>query len=574
MRKLFLSLLFMLTITVSFSQKTKKDTLKIEEISVEKPYIPTILDATKPNQNPSLNELDSIKKEKINYKIFSVPVASTFTPAKGKVQEILLAPKERYFQNYLSVGYGNYNSPQFETFIHSNYSNYNDFGIIANYRSSDGGIKNVLVKDNFSDLNITAFYKQTNRSFNWQIDGNYQQKTRNYYGLPENVTYSSVFLTQLNPTQTYKIASINGKLENINSVLSSGSAYLSNFSDLFGSNEIQLEAKPQFELPFLSNTLKGKVLFNFISGKFNQNYLNSNNLNHTFLNLGVAPHYEILGNSYTIDLGGKVYYVSDFENKTNKFYAYPNFTFSFQIIEDIFILNAGFTGDLIQNSYKNFVEENPFVSPTLNVLQTDNQYNAFLGLKGKIASNVNYSVTTNYSNEKNKPLFLLNQSKSDGNTPVFKNYEAGNSFRVIYDNLRTFGLNGEITLTASKEFSVSGLLNYTHFTTQYQPKAWNLPTLSATISTDYTTKKWAASAKLFYRNQTTDYYLPYTSSNGNFIINPSYTDLNLSASYFLTNRFTIFAKVNNALGSTYNSFTFYQVQSIQVIGGLSYKFDL
>jgi hypothetical protein len=68
---------------------------------------------------------------------------------------------------------------------------------------------------------------------------------------------------------------------------------------------------------------------------------------------------------------------------------------------------AGVTGDLEQNSYKNYVDQNPFLSPTLTILQTDQQYNAFIGAKGKLSSTVHYNITGSYMNEKNKPLFRL-----------------------------------------------------------------------------------------------------------------------------------------------------------------------
>lgn len=112
--------------------QVKKDSLKTDEIVVEKPYTPTISDAFKIKSNPSLENATTFTKEKVAYSIFSVPVASTFTPAKGKAQNLVRAPKERIFQNYVSAGFGTYKSPLFETFIHTGNSRYNDFGLFIN----------------------------------------------------------------------------------------------------------------------------------------------------------------------------------------------------------------------------------------------------------------------------------------------------------------------------------------------------------------------------------------------------------------------------------------------------------
>ena len=90
-------------------------------------------------------------------------------------------------------------------------------------------------------------------------------------------------------------------------------------------------------------------------------------------------------------------------------------------------LYGGVTGDLHQNTFKGFADENPFVSPTLTMKRTDEQYNGFFGLKGKLASNIGYNFKASYSNERDKPLYKLNASKTSGTTIdlLGAGYEAG-----------------------------------------------------------------------------------------------------------------------------------------------------
>ena len=237
---------------------------------------------------------------------------------------------------------------------------------------------------------------------------------------------------------------------------------------------------------------------------------------------------------------------------------------------------AGATGDLIQNTYKDFVDKNPYVSPTLTVQQTDQQYKAFVGAKGKLATNIGYNFNVNHSNEKNKPLFIQNQTRTDGNINVANGYEAGNSFNVIYDDIKTLGIFAEINIDASKELNFSGTINYANYTTTNEMEAWNLPTIKATLSANYLDKNWFAGAKLFYQGETMDFVLGFgqQNENGTIITNESYIDLNLNVGYIFSDRLTAFAKINNALGEKYQSFVNYQVQSLQVLGGITYKFDL
>ena len=68
----------------AFAQKD----IGTETINVVKPYTPTISDAFKVKETPSLDDNETTKKEEINYTIFSFPVASTFTPSKGRAAAV------------------------------------------------------------------------------------------------------------------------------------------------------------------------------------------------------------------------------------------------------------------------------------------------------------------------------------------------------------------------------------------------------------------------------------------------------------------------------------------------------
>ncbi|MHB1197220.1 MAG: TonB-dependent receptor [Lutibacter sp.] len=576
--KLLITSFLILVTSVSFSQITKKkDTLKTEEITVEKPYAPTISDAFKVRSNPNIeNETKNLGKEKVSYSIFSVPVASTFSPSKGKAQTIARGPKERLYENYISAGYGNFNTPFLDAFMHFGEKKHNDFGIFLNHLSSEGGIKDVLLDDHFSDSKIDVYYKQFDKDYNFQINAGSQLKKQNYYGLSNDITYNDAFIASMNEEQIYKTVYGGGKISFEDSFFQGATAEVVNFSDDYNSNEIRLLVKPKIEFPISKEKINGEFLIDLISGRFKQTYTEGTDINYSFLNLGFNPNLEIVRENFTLNLGAKLYYVNDLEHKNTDYYAYPNVTTSFKIIDEVLIFVAGVTGDLEQNSYKDFAGENPFISPTLNILQTDKQYSAYAGTKGKLASNIGYHFNISHTSEKNKPFFIQNPTKTDGTIIVEKAYEAGNSFGVVYDNIKTLGFFGEITIDASKEFNFTGTLNYLNHTPETLLEAWNTPTMTATISADYQNKDWFAGAKLFYNGETEDFVIPYgfTAENGNIVTNESYLDLNLNGGYNFSDRLTVFAKINNALGEKYHRFLNYQVQTLQILGGLTYKFDL
>ena len=74
--------------------------------------------------------------------------------------------------------------------------------------------------------------------------------------------------------------------------------------------------------------------------------------------------------------------------------------------------------------------------------QTSEKYNAFLGLNGLINNTISFNISASIKDQEDAPLFLRNNSKSDGtnytvNGVPLKGYEYGNSFNVVYDDIKT-----------------------------------------------------------------------------------------------------------------------------------------
>src|SRR5690606_35613579 len=93
---------------LSVQAQKKDENIGTEVINVVKPYTPTVSDAFKVKETPVLEDAETQTKQQVNYTIFSVPVASTFTPAKGRAAGVDRSPREVLYKNYLRLGIGNY----------------------------------------------------------------------------------------------------------------------------------------------------------------------------------------------------------------------------------------------------------------------------------------------------------------------------------------------------------------------------------------------------------------------------------------------------------------------------------
>ncbi|MFT4804161.1 MAG: hypothetical protein ACI9YE_001360, partial [Psychroserpens sp.] len=78
-KHIFLAIVI-LSVTITSAQERENDSIDGGTVNVVKPYMPTISDAFKIKEIPTLNDSTTVNKKVIKYNIFSIPVASTFTP--------------------------------------------------------------------------------------------------------------------------------------------------------------------------------------------------------------------------------------------------------------------------------------------------------------------------------------------------------------------------------------------------------------------------------------------------------------------------------------------------------------
>ena len=583
MKKYSFVLILIMSLGQVFSQKKpkKKDSI-VEVINIITSYTPTISDAFKIKKTPKIILSNTTSKKKLSYSIFSAPVASTFVPKSGVVKGIDVGKKERLFDNYLALGFGNYTTPFIEFFLHQNRKFETDYGIYLKYTSSENGVKNTFLNNEFSTLNLGGFYLKEERGFTWKIGGNMYQKQYNWYGLP-NISFDNNIINSIAAKQTYGFYEVESEVVFEDSYFDNIKGALSLFDDKFGSKEVGFLLKPSLKIPlgFISKNLTELELqtnINYLQGEFEQNYLNNSNIKYSFFNLGIHPVYRVNWNKLSIKLGSKIYLTSDIENSLTDILAYPDIEITYPVITNLINFYAGAGGDLYMNSFQKFSEQNPFVSPTLFLTQTNEQYNLFGGINGTISSNISFNVKASYKSNEDHALFVRNNSKSNG---VFNastsllGYEYGNSFNVFYDDISTLSIFGEIEIDASKRFSIGATIQTNTYTTTFQQEAWNLPKIEGAIYGEYKNNNWYANANIFFVGSRMDvqYNGTFPSTIAGIESLDAFTDMNLYGGYHFSDFFSAFVKLNNILGTDYDRYANYNVLGFQALAGITYKFD-
>ena len=563
--------ILLLSITIGFAQRTQKDTINTGVIDVVKPYAPTISDAFKVKEIPSLDDEATETKKEIKYNIFSFPVASTFTPAKGKAAVVEKRAPVKLFDNYATLGVGTYTTVLGEVYYNHAISRNESVGGYVSHHSSAGGIEGVSFNDNFSNSKINLNYSSRLRDLAWNVKAGFQHQMYNWYGVPE----SQITQAQDNNIEvdhSFFDAHLGGEIEFEDTYINSGSFLFRRFGDNQGSGENRFIAKAKIDVPINDIEISTDFKIDYLGGTFDRNYVTNDQLNYGNFQIGLSSTYRLKQDDLTLDLGVSLYYLNDKESGDNNFYIYPNITATYSLVNDVLIAYGGIKGGLIQNSYYGFAKENPFVSPTLSITPTDQLYNAYVGLKGKLSSNMSYNVSGHYLADRNKALFRNNEI-----TLTNEDYTYGNSFGMVYDNVDTFGVAGEINVDVNRNFKLGIKAEYFSYSTDDEVEAWNLPDIKGSLFLDYQINEyWFAGANLFYIGERKDQFFlndGITITSPFKVVLDSYFDANAHIGYHINDQLSVFAKANNIANDAYQKWQNFPVQSIQFLAGATYKFD-
>ena len=563
-------LLFLCGFQNAWSQK-KEENIGTEVVNVVKPYTPSVSDAFKVKEIPIINDEETSKKETIEYTIFSFPVASTFTPSKGMAANVDKEKEEKGFKNYFSLGLGNYTTIKADFFMTENISSTEYISTNLRHLSSQGGIKGLVLEDKYFTTALDLSYGNQERNRAWNIDLGYKNQVYNWYGLPENIELA--LIDGINPQHTFHDFYLGGKIERTESYFKEASFKFNRFWDAQGSAENRFYLKPSFSFDVMNEVVKTDFVIDYLGGAFEKDLNALSAIKYGFTNFGVHPSIVVNKENWSLDLGGAIFYSLDTENNKNKLFVYPKILASLKVVGDLMLFYTGAEGGLEQNSYRDFVNVNSYVSPTLFVVPTDKQYDVFAGLKGKLANTISYNLRGSYRNEKNKALFTANSYNQD---TVNEAYAFGNSFGVVYDTMKTISFFGELNADFSKNVSFGINGTFSHFTTTFQEEAWNLPAIKLGSSLDIKiTEQWSAGAHLFFVGERKDKQQEITSITTTTTLYTlgSYFDLNLQASYQYNKRLGGFLKLNNIANQSYEKWLHTPVQGFQLVLGANYKFD-
>ncbi|GGE07503.1 TonB-dependent receptor [Psychroflexus salis] len=548
----------------------ERDTIKPEKLIITKQYNPSVNDAFKIKKQPRLSDSILPKPKTLTYSILDVPVASTFTPAKGRAGGLRLQPDNiDAYTNYARIGAGNFTSvlAEFYSQVALNANQKIDLGL--SHFSSQGGIDEVVLDDDFMTNELNLNFTSEEKSLVWKLSGGLTYNRFNYYGVNEDL----IFALETNHndiSQNYLGFNLGGDLEFYKGVFKKITFDYSNFSDNFDSQENRFKIQPQIDFFIGDQRIENFVKFDYLAGDFSNLVFPA--YNYAWAITSYNPNLQINEDRFSLKLGAEVAFLSDIENSETEFYVYPKVEGNYQINQDNLIAFGGVDGGLDQNSYQSFSTSNPFVSPTFPIAPTNRQYDAYLGLKGGSYA-WSYNAKVSFTSQENNPFF----SRLNPQFVPNEVFTHDNSFQIIYDALTTTAIDVEIDYSINNKINVGVEANYSAYDTEVLASAFNLPNTRASVFANYKMNdQWKFGASVFYVGERDDLQVDRSLQafgTPEVITLDSFVDANFTAQYKINSQLHAFVEAKNLFGGNYERWLAYPVQDFQILGGISFQFD-
>ena len=485
------------------------------------------------------------------------------------VQKDYRQPKLDLYPGYVKAGYGNFASPLLEARYMSVTADPFSFGLNLKHQSYKKGPVTIMSEE--SPESHTAF----------SADGSYfggaaevfggikwGQDKYSFYGENPEFVYSDLqdpisSVIDHNVQNHFQIQAGIRDIEKVGPFSYSGQLSFRTFKDsyLASENEFGFRGEGKFRA---ESDWSGKVGLEYFSTnpvdefyELNRNYL------------GIRPRISYDYEAFRFTAGLNVVSENDsVPGKDSDFHIFPVLKASYQFAEE-FGFYGEFSGDVQRNTYFSFVQENPFLGPSEQLLNGVNNFKIAGGIEGQFNEIFHYRAGVDFSKFNNLHFYVNNAADTS-------------RFQLVYDEKTTVvNMNAELGFKFSEVYTLGSRLDLNQFKVSTLQEAWHRPVWELRINNQVKPfEKLLVQANLNFMGGIKARGDLLTPDFDNTMVGPSYevinlktiADIQLKADFKVTDRISIFAEGNNLLNGQNTRWLNYPVRGIQLLGGASFKF--
>jgi hypothetical protein len=242
---------------------------------------------------------------------------------------------------------------------------------------------------------------------------------------------------------------------------------------------------------------------------------------------------------------------------------FPVLKSTYQVSENL-LVNAAISGDVERNTYRSFVQENPFLGPSDQLLNTVTSLEFAAGVEGLASDKLVYRAGLAVRRQSNLHFFV-------------NSFADTARFELVYDQQATvLQFNSDVELSVSEKYRVTAQFDFFHYNLSTLQTAWHRPTWAASMNHRFAPfKNLSLQANLQVlgglkaRGMGQIDTLP---TQAEVVKLPVVVDVQVSLEYQINSRFAVFANGANLLNRNNLRWMNYPVRGIQGVGGLSFKF--
>jgi hypothetical protein len=559
---LICTLLLSSLITTLNAQDTQGEIEKVE-IVIEKNRQIVLPKADRNFEKVPPRPVEPIKPE-ITYDFKDVAfVTPDYNPAIRPLK-LKTEPISKIFGNYISAGYGNYASPYLEGYATTKRDKNKFYGVKLFHHSFGNG-----PVDSGNSASGSTEIKVFGRTFSRSIVAvgflSFENRNAKFYGeLP------GIFKGDAS-SQSYSYYSLGGDVGNSNTSdfnynLKAGFSYLKDNINS-SENEVNLNFASTYKIDDKKKLIINADYF-LMSRKYAQEGARARHI------FRVKPSYQFSPiDNLSLSVGVTAAFQNDTLGTVKSVNLYPNVTASYELTSTLQVYSS-LTGDIDKVSLHSLSRENLWLEQNVLLNHTNRTFEFSGGLKGKLAGKFAFNTGISFANLKNL-YFYQNQVFVGFNTN--KHPE---KFDVVYDQGNTSRTNLFAEVGYSSAQSVRLLLrgDFFGYSTDKIAEAWHKPTFRLAFNSSYNIyNKILLDVDLIAQGGMKALALGNFDAGFGYGLSKVTTigsalDLNLKASYLVSNQFSVFVKCSNVLNNQYQMYLYYPVRGFQAMAGLTWSF--
>ena len=542
-----------------------------------------------PNHTDSITIIDEVKyylepkQYQVSYDIENIKPARLKITANG----------DKLYRGYLKAGAGAYLSPLLEFNYASKRSRDESWGFKGGTNGSFANI-NGLGNTKYSDLSLGGYYQKFFMDYDLWSEFDYERNNYQFYGLDyEDSQMYDFYGIDSNDSlmkesfkeadslfkQNYDLFDLHIKLNSLNIGRDTNKLRIKSWIDfhhlnsnydlsenhfLIGAHSgwliLDEEFLGTFELDI--NSVNAPETLTINADNIIQS---SNQKNRSSGIIRLNPHIYSRKNNLIVKAGLSV---QANINDNTKFHIFPDLELSYSLFNNVFIPYGGWVGNVQRNTFNNIRLENPFISEDANLQNTIQKSNLFAGVRGSLSSKFTFNLSASFQKFDSMYFFTPDNISS-----------YGNKFQMTYDNLSQTSFMGEITYQDSEKLKVSAKGEYFIYDPSNELYAWQKPEFLITLSglLDLSNKIIVKSdIYLVGQRKVFSHYEPlriYDLEDGKYVSSlKPLIDMNFSVEYRYNKKVSGFIQFNNFIGKKYQYWSNFPVQSINILGGVTFSF--